>query len=89
MPHLTKEVLIEGLSTVDLYACSCYPILVNEMSHTERQVVYVTDALTQRARKMGVSNLSKFVREKLTEYIETRESCQANTRAVTPFQEDV
>jgi len=59
------------------------------MSHSERQVVYVTDALTRQAREQGVTNLSKFVREKLVEYLETRESCQANTRAVTSVKEDV
>jgi hypothetical protein len=35
---------------------------------TEKQVVYVPDAVVQEARKRGMTNLSGFVREKLIEF---------------------
>ena len=35
----------------------------------ETRVIYIPDALVQKGRKAGVTNLSKFVREKLSEHI--------------------
>jgi len=38
---------------------------------TEKQVVYVPDALVAKARKRGLTNLSEFVRDSLDEYVKT------------------
>jgi hypothetical protein len=47
--------------------------------HVERQQIYVSDKMVQEARSKGITNLSKFVRERLAGYntthggIETKE----------------
>jgi hypothetical protein len=50
----------------------------------ERTVIYCPDELVNNAREKGMTNLSKFVREKLEEYNKCRGAPTSNHPDSTP-----
>jgi hypothetical protein len=54
------------------------------MTKFERQVVYVRDKDVKKARSKGMTNLSKFVREKLIEYNTGAPTAKSETPVTAP-----
>ena len=52
--------------------------------HSEKQIVYCPDSLVLEARAKGLTNLSKFVREKLIEFNADAPTAKSSASAVTP-----